>query len=83
VTGNGMLMALKSIELVFNPLAKFSRGELAWAQAQWKFARACDSDFTSCLRWVARLQRGFSLLSARPPLPFLTARSALQKVAIG
>jgi len=76
MTGNGMSMAFESAEIALDPLVKFSRGELAWAQARQEFARACDKEFTSRLRCAAWLQRAIFLPSARPALLFLAARSA-------
>lgn len=57
VTGNGMSMAFESAELAIKPLARFSRGELSWPEAQTTIARACDQRFTSRLRWAAAVQR--------------------------
>lgn len=76
MTGNGMSMAFESAELALNPLVKFSRGELAWARAQQEFARTCDREFTSRLRWAAWLQRTLFVPCARPALLLLAARSA-------
>ncbi|MFM1770123.1 MAG: hypothetical protein RJA22_2652 [Verrucomicrobiota bacterium] len=76
MTGNGMSMAFESAELALNPLVQFSRGEVAWAQAQQEFARTCDKEFTPRLRWAAWLQRALFLPCARPALLFVAARSA-------
>lgn len=75
VTGNGMSMAFESAELATGPLAKFSRGEVTWAQAQQAIARDCDGAFTARLRWAAWLQRALFQPSARAALLFLAARS--------
>ena len=68
VTGNGMSLAFESAQLAAEPLAAFSRGEMSWAQARQKIARACDESFSRRLRWANRLQRlMFSpLLRTRP-----------------
>ena len=71
-----MSMAFESAELALNPLVRFSRGELAWAQSQREFARTCDKEFTSRLRWAAWLQRALFFPPVRPALLFLAARSA-------
>lgn len=75
VTGNGMSMAFESAELAIEPLAKFSRGESGWSEAQAQVATACDRRFTPRLRWAAWLQRALFQPSARAVLLFLTARS--------
>jgi menaquinone-9 beta-reductase len=68
VTGNGMSLAFESAQLAVEPLAAFSGGEMAWAQARQKIARACDENFSRRLRWANWLQRlMFSpLLRTRP-----------------
>jgi flavin-dependent dehydrogenase len=75
LTGNGMSMAFESAELALEPLAKFSRGELAWPQAQQQIARDCDEKFTRRLRWAGLFQRALFQPTARAALMFLTARS--------
>jgi flavin-dependent dehydrogenase len=75
VTGNGMSMAFESAELAIEPLARFSRGALVWAEAQQQIAVACDIRFTSRLRWAAWLQRALFQPAARSALLFLAARS--------
>ena len=75
VTGNGMSMAFESAELAIGPLAKFSRGERTWEQAQQAIAGNCDRTFTARLRWAAWLQRALFQPSARATLLFLAARS--------
>jgi 2-polyprenyl-6-methoxyphenol hydroxylase-like FAD-dependent oxidoreductase len=75
VTGNGMSMAFESAELAIEPLAKFSRGELTWAEATQETASRCDMRFTARLRWAAWLQRALFQPCARSVLMFLTARS--------
>ena len=76
MTGNGMSMAFESAELAIEPLSKFSRGDLTWAQAQQEIATACDHRFTSRLRWAAWLQRALFHPPARSALLFMAARSA-------
>ena len=68
VTGNGMSLAFESAQLAAEPLAAFSRGEMAWTLTCQKIARACDENFSRRLRWANWLQRlMFSpLLQARP-----------------
>jgi len=56
VTGNGMSMAFEAAELAIEPLAAYSRGDLAWTSARGQIARACDSRFASRLRWAQWLQ---------------------------
>ncbi|HWD92897.1 MAG TPA: FAD-dependent monooxygenase [Verrucomicrobiae bacterium] len=56
VTGNGMSMAFESAELSIAPLARYSRGEIAWAEARETIARACDAAFAERLAWARRLQ---------------------------
>jgi flavin-dependent dehydrogenase len=75
VTGNGMSMAFESAELAIEPLAKFSRGDLTWAEARQEIASRCDQRFTSRLRWAAWLQRALFQPQARLALMFLAARS--------
>ena len=75
VTGNGMSLAFESAQLVVEPLAAFSRGEISWAQARQIIARACDENFSRRLRWANWLQR-FLLSSALPnPIKGFAARS--------
>lgn len=75
MTGNGMSMAFESAELALDPLVKFSRGTLAWTQAQQEFSEICDKTFSSRLRWAGWLQRVVFLPPARSTLFFLAARS--------
>ncbi|HEX4266164.1 MAG TPA: FAD-dependent monooxygenase [Verrucomicrobiae bacterium] len=56
VTGNGMSMAFESAELAIDPLARYSRGEINWAEAREAIARACDAAFAERLAWAHRLQ---------------------------
>jgi flavin-dependent dehydrogenase len=75
VTGNGMSLAFESAQLAIEPLAAFSRGEISWAQARQKIARACDENFSRRLRWANWLQR-FLLSSSLPnPIKSFAARS--------
>jgi menaquinone-9 beta-reductase len=75
VTGNGMSMAFESAELAVAPLAKFSRGDLTWAEARQEMALRCDQRFSSRLRWAAQLQGALFQPRARSVLIFLAARS--------
>jgi len=75
VTGNGMSMAFESAELAIEPLAKFSRGDLTWAEARQEIALRCDQRFTARLRWAAWLQRALFQPPARSVLLLLAARS--------
>lgn len=74
VTGNGMSMAFESAEIAIESLTSFSRGELAWTQAQRTIARSCDQSFARRLMWAAWLQRALFLSPARSAL-FLATRS--------
>ena len=75
VTGNGMSLAFESAQLAVEPLAAFSCGEISWAQARQKIARACDENFSRRLRWANWLQR-FLLSSSLPnPIKSFAARS--------
>jgi flavin-dependent dehydrogenase len=75
VTGNGMSLAFESAQLAVEPLAAFSRGEIAWNDAREKIARACDEQFSRRLRWASRLQQ-FLLSSSLPnPIKIFAARS--------
>jgi hypothetical protein len=62
-----MSLAFESAQLAVEPLAAFSRGEISWAQARQKIARACDESFSLRLRWANWLQR--LLLSRSLPNP--------------
>jgi menaquinone-9 beta-reductase len=75
VTGNGMSMAFESAELATEPLAKFSRGDLTWAEARREIAWRCDQRFTPRLRWAAWLQWALFQPHTRSVLMFLAARS--------
>jgi flavin-dependent dehydrogenase len=75
VTGNGMSLAFESAQLAVEPLVAFSRGEISWANARQKIARACDEGFSSRLRWANWLQR-FLLSSSLPnPIKSFTVRN--------
>ncbi len=74
VTGNGMSMAFESAELALEPLAAYSRSELAWAAAQRQVAGRCDAAFTSRLRWASWLQRGLFQPHGQAALWFLAER---------
>ncbi len=56
VTGNGMSMAFESAEIAIEPLTRYSRGEVNWAEARRAISRTCDAAFAERLRWAARLQ---------------------------
>jgi flavin-dependent dehydrogenase len=75
VTGNGMSMAVESAELAVEPLAKFSQGDLTWAEARLEIASGCDKRFAARLRWAAWLQRALFHPAARSTLMFLAAHS--------
>ena len=75
VTGNGMSMAFESAELAIEPLARFSRGDLTWYQAQQEIARDCDRQFTRRLRWAAWLQWALFQPRVRAVLLRVAARS--------
>lgn len=76
VSGNGMSMAFESAELAIEPLARFSRGELSWPEAQTTIARECDQRFTSRLRWASAVQRALFQPLARGALLFVGGKSA-------
>jgi flavin-dependent dehydrogenase len=56
VTGNGMSMAFESAEIAIEPLSRYSRGEMNWAEARHAIADGCDAAFTERLKWARRLQ---------------------------
>ena len=56
VTGNGMSMAFESAEMAIEPLTRYGRGEMNWAEACDAIARACDAAFAERLTWARRLQ---------------------------
>jgi len=57
VTGNGMSMAFESAGMAIEPLAAWSRGEMAWAGTRQALARRCDTAFARRLAWAKWLQR--------------------------
>ena len=75
VTGNGMSMAFESAELAIEPLTAWSRGEVAWTEAQQILARRCDQVFARRLRWAGRLQTLLLTPALQRPLVFLAGRS--------
>ena len=75
MTGNGMSMAFESAEIATPPLAKFSHGEMVWAEAQREIAQTCDTVFASRLRWATWLQGALFFPPARSFLLFLGAHS--------
>jgi flavin-dependent dehydrogenase len=80
VTGNGMSMAFESAEMAIDPLVRYSRGELTWAEAHEAVARACDAAFRERLAWARRLQfLMFSPLLRAPLGKFLLRSDALWK----
>jgi len=74
-TGNGMSMAFESAELAIAPLVKYSRGELAWAQAREQIATDCDRRFGVRLRLAAWLQHVLFQPQGRAMLLFVGAHS--------
>jgi 2-polyprenyl-6-methoxyphenol hydroxylase-like FAD-dependent oxidoreductase len=56
VTGNGMSMAFESAELALDPLCRYSRGDMSWAEARESVAQSCDVAFSERLTWARRLQ---------------------------
>lgn len=56
VTGNGMSMAFESAEIAVEPLSRFSRREMNWADARRSIADACDAAFAERLKWARWLQ---------------------------
>jgi len=64
VTGNGMSMAFESAGMAIEPLAAWSRGEMAWAGTRQALARRCDTAFARRLAWAKWLQR----MMLTPPL---------------
>ena len=75
VTGNGMSMAFESAELAIEPLTAWSRGEVAWTEAQQTLARRCDVAFARRLRWAGRLQTLLLTPALQRPLVFLAGHS--------
>lgn len=56
ITGNGMSMAFESAEIAVEPLDRYSRGEVNWAEARRAIADSCDAAFAERLKWARRLQ---------------------------
>jgi flavin-dependent dehydrogenase len=75
VTGNGMSLAFESAQIAAGPLAAYSRGEISWAQARQKIARACDESFSRRLRWANWLQRFLLSTSLPDPMRNFAARN--------
>ena len=75
VTGNGMSMAFESAELAIDPLAAWSRDELAWPEAQRQIADCCDRAFHRRLAWAKWLQRAILSPALQNPLLTLAAKS--------
>ncbi len=76
VTGNGMSMAFESAEMAMEPLSRYCRGEMAWADAQRLIAHVCDRAFADRLAWARRLQWLMFSPALRTPLgtPLLSSR---------
>jgi flavin-dependent dehydrogenase len=55
-TGNGMSMAIESAVLAVDPLTAYSRGTVAWGNAQQEITQRCDRRFHGRLRWSRWLQ---------------------------
>ena len=75
VTGNGMSMAFESAEMAVEPLTRYSRGEINWAEARDSIARACDAAFAARLAWARRLQWLMFSPALRTPLGKCLLRS--------
>jgi len=75
VTGNGMSMAFESAEIAIEPLSRYSRGEMNWADARDTIAHACDTAFAERLTWAHRLQRLMFSPLLRTPLGGIVLRS--------
>lgn len=75
LTGNGMSMAFESAEIAIDPLARWSRGELSWIEAQQQIARGCDATFARRLAWAKWLQRILLTPALQNPLITVAARS--------
>lgn len=75
VTGNGMSMAFESAETAIGPLAAWSRGEIAWANAKQTIAGRCDAAFARRLTWAKWLQRMMLATSLQDFLVRIAARS--------
>jgi len=69
-TGNGMSMAFESAELAIEPLERWSRDEISWAEARECIASRCDESFRSRLTWASRLH---ALMFIAPLQPGLAA----------
>ncbi len=75
MTGNGMSMAFESAELALDPVERFSRGTMTWAQVQEEVARSCDRMFARRLRWAGWMHQALFSRPARSVL-FLLATHA-------
>ena len=75
VTGNGMSMAFESAEIAIEPMSRYSRGEINWAEARQTVARACDTTFAERLTWARRLQWLMFSPLLRTPIGKLLLRS--------
>lgn len=65
-TGNGISMAFESAALAVEPLVRWSRDDLGWAEATQDIARRCDTAFAPRLRWAGWLHRALFLEPLQP-----------------
>jgi flavin-dependent dehydrogenase len=77
VTGNGMSMAFEAADLAVQPLAAYSRGDIAWPEARQQVALACDRAFARRLFWARWLQFIMFAPLFRGPLGRLALQSDL------
>ena len=75
VTGNGMSMAFESAGMAIEPLAAWSRGEVAWSETRQAIASQCDAAFARRLAWAKWLQRMLLAPSLQEVLVRFVARS--------
>ncbi|HEY1490688.1 MAG TPA: hypothetical protein VGF90_06575, partial [Verrucomicrobiae bacterium] len=73
--GNGMSMAFESAEIAIDPLSRYSRGEINWAEAREAIASACDGAFAERLTWARWLQWLMFSPVLRTPLGKILLRS--------
>lgn len=74
VTGNGMSMAFESAAWAAEPLAAYSRGEMAWEETRLAIARRCDEGFARRLRWASWLQQMLMRRGSREIMLALASR---------
>ncbi len=78
VTGNGMSMAFESAQLAGKVLLQWSRGILAWEEAETIVATGLEGAFSGRLRVARWLQRGLFVSAVQEPLArFLSARQGI------